>query len=203
MLSEIEKYLPKYLSPDQQAQLFADLNQFPDNIHKRLYSSQRDADCVIFQGDGIGSLPFAEFPSLETQNVKVMIVSNTCDIQPENERRLPACVVYCPLIRFNAYRETLLRVLPNQTERIEDHLASVQRQECSSMFYLPAGLRLSEDFIALLDRLVHHRVDALNFGRLVDDRLFTLSDYGFYLFLFKLSIHFTRMRDAVVRGYSD
>ncbi len=203
MLSEIEKYLPKYLSQDQQAQLFAELDQFPDNIHKRLYSSQRDADLLIFQGDGIASLPFTEFPTLEVRNVKVMIVSNTCDIQPNNERRFPACIVYCPLIRFNAYRELLLKAQPKQIDRIEEHLASVQRQECSSMFYLPAGLRLAEDSIALLDRLAHHQVNSLKFDDLVRDRLFTLSDYGFYLFLFKISIHFTRMRDAVVRGYSD
>ena len=31
------------------------------------------------------------------------------------------------------------------------------------------------------------------------NRIFTLSDYGAYLFLLKLSIHFTRVQDKVER----
>ena len=71
------------------------------------------------------------------------------------------------------------------------------------MFYLPPGLRLEEEWIALFDKVVNHNANALNFNELLKNRLFTLSDYGFYLFLFKLSIHFTRLREGVVRGYTE
>ncbi len=203
MLSDIEKYLPKYLSQSEQSKLFEELKQFPDNIHKRLYSSQRDPDAIIFQGDGLASLPFVELPSTDVIYPMVMIVSNTCDIFPDHSRAIPSSIVYCPLIRLEAYRESLLKNRPKETDRIEAHIASLKKQECSSMFYLPPGLRLKEERIALFDRVVHHRADALDFPDLVKNRLFTLSDYGFYLFLFKLSIHFTRLREGVVRGYTD
>ena len=80
MLSDIEIYLPKYLSQSDQSKLFEELKQFPDNIHKRLYSSRRDGDAVILQGDGLASLPVIQLPSTDVMVAKVMIVSNTCDI---------------------------------------------------------------------------------------------------------------------------
>ena len=103
--------------------------------------------------------------------------------------------------QVSLFRERALK--PTDRERIDSHVESVRRQECSSMFYLPAGMRLQEERIALLDRIVHHRMDQLDTAELLRGRLFTLSDYGFYLFLYKISIHFTRLREAVVRGYSD
>ena len=33
-------------------------------------------------------------------------------------------------------------------------------------------------------------------------RLFSLSDYGFYMLLFKLSVHFSRIQEKVNRGHS-
>jgi len=41
---------------------------------------------------------------------------------------------------------------------------------------------------------------AVAWDELLRNRLFTLSDYGFYLFLFKLSLHLTRIREGVSRN---
>ena len=203
MLSDIEIYLPKYLSPAEQTKLFEELKQFPANIHNRLYSSQRDPDAIIFQGDGLENLPIISLPSTDVLYAMVMVLSNTCDIAPNNNRMYTPSIIYCPLIRLGAYRDSLLEAYPEEANRVDDHIDSLKRQECSSMFYLPPGLRLEEERIALFDQVVHHRTDALNFDGLVNNRLFTLSEYGFYLFLFKLSVHFTRLREGVVRGYTD
>lgn len=203
MLRDIEIYLPKYLSGDEQSRLFEELKQFPENIHARLYSSLHDGDGVIFQGDGLAQLPVVSLPDTSVMMAPIMVVSNTCDISELHERLYPSNIVYCPLIRFDAWREELHRAFPESGDRVEALLDSVRRQECSSMFYLPKGARLTEDRIALMDRLVHHSVAALDIERLVANRLFTLSDYGFYLFLFKLSIHLTRLREGIARGYSD
>ena len=43
--------------------------------------------------------------------------------------------------------------------------------------------------IALLDHLQNCPVEMLEFDELIRGRLFTLRDYGFYVFIFKLSIH--------------
>lgn len=61
------------------------------------------------------------------------------------------------------------------------------------------GGGLERDSIVFLDRVNNLPIDTLPHNEISEQRLFTLSDYGFYLFLFKLSIHFTRIRDAVSR----
>lgn len=68
------------------------------------------------------------------------------------------------------------------------------------MFYLPNISGLGEEAIALLDRITNCDLQKLDLDRLMESRLFTLSDYGFYIFLFKLSIHLTRIREGVSRS---
>ena len=68
------------------------------------------------------------------------------------------------------------------------------------MFYLPKNSALGEEAIALLDRINNCDLQKLNLDELTGTRLFTLSDYGFYMFLFKLSIHLTRIREGVQRN---
>jgi hypothetical protein len=203
MLSDIEIYLPKYLSADEQTQLFEELRQFPENIDGRMYSSICDYGEELYQGDGLSNLPIVSLPLTNPETANVMIISNTCDISPDNERFYPAFALYCPLIRLTAYEELLHQTFPQSADRIQSHINSIRRQECSPMFFLPKGAHLPEDFIALMDHIVHHKLQALDLSTLIRGRLFTLSDYGYYLFLFKLSIHFTRMRDGVIRGYSN
>jgi hypothetical protein len=80
------------------------------------------------------------------------------------------------------------------------HISDIRQQRIASMFYLPRIDALGEESVALLDRINNCDLQALNLGELVATRLFTLSDYGFYLFLFKLSIHLTRIRENVARN---
>jgi uncharacterized protein (TIGR04255 family) len=51
--------------------------------------------------------------------------------------------------------------------------------------------------IALLDNI--HSIDLEQFLDLDPAKLLTLSQYGFYVFLVKLSIHFTRFQEGVLR----
>ena len=54
-----------------------------------------------------------------------------------------------------------------------------------------------------LDRINNCPIEAVSKEDIDKKRLFTLSNYGFYMFLVKLSIHFTRVREEVDRtiGY--
>ena len=65
------------------------------------------------------------------------------------------------------------------------------------MFYLPADDPLSTEYVALLDDLHSMPVEAL---REVSDKLFTLSMAGFYLYVFKLSVHFCRLQENIDRN---
>ena len=84
--------------------------------------------------------------------------------------------------------------------KVQAHLEDVKAQKVSSMFFLPESEGIHEDSIALLDRVNHCAPSVIEPEDIDRRRLFSLSDYGFYLFIFKLSIHFTRIREGVPRS---
>lgn len=85
------------------------------------------------------------------------------------------------------------------SNELNSHINSLKKQLVTQILYLPKGYGLKYDGIVFLDRInnISHRdIDRL---KLNEKRLFTLSDYGLYLFLLKLSIHFTRIQEKVDR----
>jgi len=198
---DFKTHLPDYLTGAAQKELFEQLKQFPENIDARLYTQKLEADATLFQGDGLNSLWVADLPNEKIGLARVMVLSNTCDINPENKRLLGPRILYCPIISFTKYQK-LLATEGALSEKVDakDHFDSIRKQRISSMFYLPSNERLGEEGIALLDRINNCDAQAINLEELFANRLFTLSDYGFYLFLFKISIHFTRIREGVQRN---
>ncbi len=196
---EIKRYLPQYLSAESQKELFSELKSFPENIDQRLYISS-DSVNTIFQGDGFTDLLIINLPSSEIKPVPAMILSNTCDISPLTKRFLSIRLVYAPIIQYEKYRRMLLVNEKVKHSNIYNHLESIKKQYVSNIIYLPKGKRLKYDAIVLLDRLTNCSAEIITKEMVEKRRLFTLSNYGFYLFLIKISIHFTRVREGVDRG---
>lgn len=196
---EIKKYLPKYLSQEATEKLFQDLKDFPENIHGRLYGDVLENENDVFQGDGIIDLPVINLPDEIVRKGKVMILSNTCDISLDNKRIFFPRIMYCPILRLSKFIE-MLRKREITNERINQFVDVIKKQEVSSIFYLPQGGNLEEDYIAILENVNNCDIKVIQKEEIKKQRLFSLSNYGFYLFLFKLSIHFTRIREAVERG---
>lgn len=196
---EIKRYLPQYLSSGSQQNLFEELKNFPRNIDQRIYTSFPTHDNAIYQGDGINNMPIINLPSPEIQSLSVMILSNTCDIDPRNKRLVKIRMVYAPILRFESYRRMLLVHAKACISKIYDHLTSLKKQHISNIFYLPKGQGLGYDGIAFLDRLNNCPAEGISEEDIRAKRLFKLSNYGFYLFLVKISIHFTRIREGVDR----
>ena len=73
----------------------------------------------------------------------------------------------------------------------------IRAQGVTSIFYLPADDLLEEEHVALLDDL--HSMPLEAHGQAAE-KLFTLSMAGFYLFVFKLSVHFCRLHENVDRS---
>ncbi len=194
---EFRTYLPKYLSAEAQERLFKELGQFPANIDSRLYTTKLKDERTVFQGDGLARVWVSNLPDPTVREARVMVLSNTCDIAPENERLIGPRLIYCPIISLPKWEESLRSqdLIPPA-----EHLADIRAQKVSTMFYLPKNNALGEEAIALLDRINNCDLQKLNHDELTGTRLFTLSDYGFYMFLFKLSIHLTRIREGVLRN---
>jgi len=196
-LGDLKIYLPKYLSDESEKQLFDSLKEFPESIDQRLYTSYLEKENVIFQGDGIKGLLAINLPLTERKNVSGMVLSNTCDIDPKNIRNFPSQIIYAPIIDFEKYSKSLEKKVTS--EKLEGHLNAIRKQYITQIFYLPQLADKLKESIVFLDRIHNIKNDYIDRSNLVSKRIFTLSDYGNYLFLFKLSIHFTRIQDKVER----
>lgn len=149
------------------------------------------------QGDGWRGLPLFSFASGERQEVRGILLSNTCDVSLENDRTLPPKLVFAPIIKLSAI-EARFASRGISSAQVADKIAAIKQQIATSVFYLPAGGPLEEDYVALLDDVHSAPVSAHeNDNR---EKLFTLSMAGFYLFVFKLSVHFCRLQENVNRS---
>jgi hypothetical protein len=189
-LEEIQKYLPQFLSAVSTEDLFSCLNDFPLNMDSRFYSDIAYRMEVI-QGDGLDCLCFIDFDSHKIHENLAMVLSNSCDISFDNQRYETPSIIYCPLISFDKYIQSHPKASQSLLAR------KIKSQRYSSLFYLPKGQGLNEEKIAALDKIQSCPNNAKT--RLAARKIFSLSNYGFYLFLLKLSIHFTRIRDGVDR----
>jgi hypothetical protein len=198
---DLQIYLPKYLSPESEKSLFEELKQFPGNIDDRLYlGSQYLEPDIIYQGDGIDGLLVVNFPDTEIKKAPGMIFSNTCDIDERNKRLFPSTLVYSPIFNLEKYRKGLIDSKIKDARSIEDHISSIRSQRITQIFYLPKGGALSNESIVFLDRVNSCDNTFLEREKLRDIRIFTLSNYGLYLFIFKLSVHFTRITEDIDRS---
>jgi hypothetical protein len=193
IFEEIKLHLPPYLSPQQKGELLREIKAFP-NIYYYLNFSREE----MLQGDGWKGFTVFKFETGEKKKVKAVVLSNTCDIDPANNRVVPPKIVFAPLVKLNKYIQRLQNSRIRE-EEITAKIEAIKRQEVTSIFYFPANQALDhEEHIAMLDDL--HSQPWNVFAPLNKQiKLFTLSQAGFYLFLLKLSIHFCRFNDGVVR----
>jgi hypothetical protein len=199
LIRDIDVYLPKFLSADSKRALFEGLRQFPDNIDDRLYTNRLRDDPIVYQGDGIQNLPFLIMPEMKARQVAAIIISNSCDIDTKNPRNFPSKVVYAPMLKLESHRSMLIRKGVSEPE-INSHIESMRRQEITQVFFLPAQGLLKQDSFVLLDRLISCDNEFIDRNILHESRLFSLSDYGHYLFLVKISMHFCRLHGGIDRG---
>lgn len=201
-LEELRQYLPKYLSPESEDCFFEELKSFPSNIDTRIYTILLADSSVIFQGDGIRNLLVVNLPDATVRDAPAMVLSNTCDISPKNNRPFPSAICYAPIFNLDKYADSLKRNGIKKDEALADHLASIRQQRLTQIFYLPKGAQLENESLVFLDRVNSCQSTYIEPSSIPARRLFTLSNYGAWLFLFKLSIHFTRFADRVDRNAS-
>jgi len=187
-------FLPKYLTPAQQKQLFEELDSVPEQ--KTFYLAQEHFSREMLQGDGWKGFIVIDFKTVEKKSVSGLVLSNTCDISFENKRRLPVNILFAPIIRLSKYNEHLRQA--GQTEQQVDSLLNeVRRQHVTQIFYLPEQSGIIEESIVVLDDVhIHPRDD---FQEVTNSKFFTLKQYAFYIFLMKLSIHLCRFNEKIAR----
>lgn len=198
-IEDFKLYLPKFLSAESDKELFDSLKDFPNNIDSRIYTNYLSDSDIIYQGDGISDMLFINLPKPDIKPVPSMIISNTCDIDLVNVRNFPSQVVYTPIFNLLKYQEALYKNSNKTNEQVDSHIQSIKNQEITQIFHLPKVQGKIDDSIVFFDRVCNFPNKLIPRENLKEKRLFTLSDYGSYLFLLKLSIHFTRIQDKVER----
>lgn len=194
----IQETLPRYLSGEEQQKILANLRHIsngkdmPSFYLSDYHNSFND---VILQGDGWSCLELF-LPDGSKAKVKGVVLSNSCDVSPDNKRDMPARMTFAPLMKFSKLKEAFERALP--AEIVQAKMEAIRGQKITSCFYFPAGGGLAEDHVVMLDNIhsfpvSDHLADANR------SKIFTLNNTGFYLFIFKLSIHFCRLHENVNR----
>jgi hypothetical protein len=192
LFEQFKVFLPKYLTPREARELFCELEKFPNNDNFYLLSHPDE----LLQADGWRGLVAIDFHTLSKKVVSGVILSNSCDINPRNQGALDSRVLFCPIIRLASYTNLLLDARRN-AQQIENTLSAVRLQKVTNLFYLPPYAKVMEESIIVLDDIHGHPLrDFITQDR---SRLFTLNQYAFYIFVIKLSIHFTRLQENVPR----
>lgn len=210
-LELIRTFLPKYLTPEKQENLFKTVQEnFPFSIDPNLIYSKIPEVEYYYQGDCIVDIPFSSFNEgqFETAYLNGIIASNTCDISPDNKRLDIPNIQFASVFSLNEYIETLKNKNINQ-QRIDSFIDNLKGNRISNLFYLPEkkngqNVILEESFVRF-DINVTLPISIFA-GDTYDnsyapkgDRLISFSNYGFYLFLIKLSVHYCRFREGVFR----
>ncbi len=198
-LDDIKIYLPKFLSAESEKELFYGLKEFPNNIDARLYTNYLDDVNIIYQGDGIMDMLVCNISDKSIKSVPSLVLSNTCDIDVNNKRNFSSQIVYAPIFNLKKYKNALYKKSSKSKEQLCAHIESIKKQEITQIFFLPGIEGKIEDSIVFFDRVFNCPNNYIDRESLKERKLFTLSDYGAYLFLIKLSLHFTRVQDKVER----
>ena len=195
----LEQQIPHYLTAADKQVLVSELKAISSGgtADYFLNTLQDSFKADMLQGDGWTGFQLFLFNTGERRSVRGLVLSNSCDVDPANPRIVPSRVIFAPLVKLATYRK-LLEVSGIERNRVKEKIKNIMAQRTTNVFYLPVGGPLKEDYIVRFDE-VHSMPVAAH----VDDggrqKLFTLSNTGFYMLVLKLSVHFCRLQEQVNR----
>lgn len=224
-IEEVSRRFPAYLSEIDKGRLQNALKDFSSNSKKesiggsaekalsltesqKLYSHfyLRDSPEYLLQADVIESIrrpiwisdrtdPL--FATYDKDYIRALMISNTCDIDvADKDRYIPKEVSFVPIVPMSDYIDSIQadhRIRP-QVDSIKE---SLRNQQYSNLFYLPSGKDF-EEHIALLDQPFWYPSDELSeiLSAVIANRVVSLSQWAYYLFVLKLSYHLCRLPEA-------
>lgn len=198
-LDKIDLYLPQYLSSGDKDALRKELSAFPtDGTKDTIYTSALKDAAFLLQGDGVKGVPYINYPDTTVKPVSGILLSNTCDMSIENKRVNSCRVMFAPLLDYSLYSQKVYECFSRDTA--ESHLRDLRKQYITQAMFLPKGGGLEKDSIVFFDRAISLPLSESLVKEFCQNKIFTLSNFGFYLFLLKISIHFTRIQEKINRA---
>jgi hypothetical protein len=196
----LKQQIPFYLTAEDQRVLVRELKAIAagGTVGYVLNAHQDSFREVMLQGDGWRGFQLFLFETGERLSRRGIVLSNSCDVDPENQRDVPSRVIFAPLVKLSAYEELLSKSGVGK-ERVKAKIESIKAQKTSNMFFMPTGGPLTEDYIVRFDD-AHSMPVAVHKRSEEREKLFTLSNTGFYMLVFKLSVHFCRFQEKISRN---
>ncbi|MFZ4084916.1 MAG: hypothetical protein ACOYK1_05180 [Vampirovibrionia bacterium] len=200
-IEDISLYLPKYLTPKTDKQLKDEIRNFCQGVKsQQFYANQLLEEPEILQGDVIEEVPIWNYneDAPKFLSGKILVLSNACDISPENLRKYTPNLLYSPIVDLNRWAEGLKQKFKNEVVNIDNLVKAIKNQENSNFFYLP-NLQGKECFTRL-DMIFNMPVTEQRYLELSKNKLACLSNFAYFLLQFKLSIHFCRTQGDAERN---
>ena len=195
----LKQQIPYYLTADPaKRELINQLSLLSKGADKG-YFIPRSSDPnlgEVLQGDCWTGFQILSFKSGNRKLISGIVLSNTCDVSPDNQRTLPPNVTFAPIVKVSKLKSRF-ESLGLQSLQIAAKLDAIKSQSVTSIFYLPADGPFDEPHAVLLDDIHSMPINILAAN---SQKLLTLSMAGFYLFVFKLSVHFCRLQENVDRS---
>lgn len=199
-LFDLDFALPRYLSEEKNDYLLKQLKDYPnmDNTYATFPEN------YWMQGDVYREIMYCDLVDGEykTDKIEAMLLSNTCDISLENRRDFyDPKFVFAPIIYLENYYEMLVNDGHN-IGTIETHIDAIRKQDITSFFYIPRKSFNDKEKFARFDMVfsVYLKDMKLTAEQMLRNRILSFSNKGFYILLYKISRHFTRILEAVDRG---
>jgi hypothetical protein len=194
---EIRRQIPVYLSDSNKELLVAELEAISrgNRVRFTLASHEDTFKSDMLQGDGWRGFVLREFANGSKRLIRGIVISNSCDVSPENRRDLPTKVTFAPLLKLAGYL-SLLRAAGLPEDKIESKATAIRQQKVTSIFYLPNGGALDDEYIVPFDDIHSMPLEAM----VSHEKLFTLNPTGFYMLVLKLSVHYCRLHENVNRS---
>ena len=181
---DISRFLPHDLESFR-----SDLRKYPLGFPEWFYGTPL---AEIYQGDVIANartILLEEDAKSAYRDGAVVVISNTCDAQPDRDGFL----LLAPLYTVNERVEgTGLK-----DQALADHIHSLRRNEITSLMFYPAKEKLEDSWVDF-SKVCPVSSDYF-YSKILkakENRLASLSQKGHYFFLMKLACHFCRA-DAV------
>lgn len=194
-IDNFKDQIPYYLTRPQKEGLMRALEDFPEGTNYYLGNYPEDLKTMVLQGDVFKGLPI--YAKGETKRIKGIVLSNSCDISPQNKRDRPMRALFAPLVSLERFKD-FLRSKGIDEDTIIDKIDAIKKQIVTNVVYLPENGTIPDSLIFLDDI---YQISSSELCEMIktNDKLITLSQVGFYILLFKISLHFCRFHENVAR----
>jgi hypothetical protein len=202
-----DQMLPSYFTSIDKSRIRKALEQFFEDKDKLDYTDffSQEKETFLMQSDVVHSVVGIDWNDEEgrykTGYTPAILISNSCDVTIENDRTINSKEALFAPIMSVADHLRLWTERGSTPQQLDNFQRTLKRQEYTNLFYLPPNPVNGKDYMVRLDKI--HWVPQTQLKGVIEDlennRFISLSDWGYYLFLTKITLHVCRVPEEIER----